>query len=416
MVILQAIMAFIVMERHWDNVTRALAKTVAREIAFVAALYEASPKTPNATEHLLRTANQTLDVIFSLERPADLPAPKSKPLFSLVDSKLTKYLEQRIDLPISVDTRSSPGYIDVRIELEKDLVLRMLAKVERAAASSTPIFLTWLVGSSLVLIAVAILFLRKQIKPIQELASAAHGFGTGREVNNFRPRGAREVKEAATAFINMKERIEKHVEQRTAMLAGVSHDIGTVLTRLKLQLVLLERNPKLRSFKKDVDEMQRMLEGYMAFARGDDGEKSTMTDVAAILRDVTRHAKRTGQSMSLRAPHELVVPVKPDAFKRCVSNLVTNAVRYSGKVKVAAKQSDHQLLITIDDSGPGIPPDRREDVFKPFYRLDHARNQNETGTGLGLSIARDIARAHGGDVRLSDSPAGGLRAEIRIPV
>jgi two-component system osmolarity sensor histidine kinase EnvZ len=214
----------------------------------------------------------------------------------------------------------------------------------------------------------------------------------------------------------MKERIEKHVEQRTAMLAGVSHDIRTILTRFKLELAMLDKHPKLRSLQNDVDEMQRMLEGYIAFVRGDDGEKSTTTDLAAMLREVAQDTRRSGLPVSLDVPSPLMVPVKPQAFKRCIANLVINAVRYAGKVSVAVSQADHQLTVTVDDDGPGIPPDRREEVFKPFFRLDAARNLDESGTGLGLSIARDIARAHGGDVMLSDSPAGGLRAEIRIPV
>ncbi|MGH6875627.1 MAG: HAMP domain-containing protein, partial [Aestuariivirgaceae bacterium] len=259
MVILQAIMAFIIMERHWDNVTKTLARNLAREIAFVTALYEASPKTPEAIAALIATANETLDIDFSIEHPRDLPASPPKPLFSIVDTKLTKYLEQRISNPIAVDTAGRAGQIDVRIKLEDDLVLRLLAQKQRAYASNTSIFLTWLVGSSLVLLALAILFLRKQIRPIQDLSRAARSFGMGRSVSHFRPSGAREVKEAASAFIAMKERIEKHVEQRTAMLAGVSHDIRTILTRFKLELAMLDKHPKLRSLQHDVDEMQRML-------------------------------------------------------------------------------------------------------------------------------------------------------------
>ena len=214
----------------------------------------------------------------------------------------------------------------------------------------------------------------------------------------------------------MKERIEKHVEQRTAMLAGVSHDIRTILTRFKLELAMLDKHPKIGALQQDVDEMQRMLEGYIAFVRGDNGEKSTTTDLAALLREVANDAGRSGLPVALQVPPALMVAVKPQAFKRCIANLVTNALRYAGRVSLRASQADHQLTVTIDDDGPGIPPERREDVFKPFYRLDDARNLDESGTGLGLSIARDIARAHGGDVMLHESPAGGLRAEIRIPV
>jgi two-component system osmolarity sensor histidine kinase EnvZ len=304
----------------------------------------------------------------------------------------------------------------VRIELDDDVVLRLLTKEERAGASSTPIFLTWLLGSSLVLIAVAIFFLRKQIRPIQDLAKAARGFGMGRPVQDFHPRGAREVKEAATAFLNMKERIEKHVEQRTAMLAGVSHDIRTILTRFKLEIAMLDEHPRLHALKQDVAEMQRMLEGYIAFVRGDNGESSTSTDVTAMLRSIADDCRRGGSGVDLDVPAGLVVPVKPDAFKRCVLNLVGNATRYARTVSLTATNSDHVLSITVDDDGPGVPSEAREDVFKPFFRLDDARNLDQSGTGLGLSIARDIARGHGGDVNLADSPLGGLRAEIRIPV
>jgi two-component system osmolarity sensor histidine kinase EnvZ len=304
----------------------------------------------------------------------------------------------------------------VRIDLGHDLVLRLLTREERAGASSTPIFLTWLVGSSLVLIGVAIFFLRKQIRPIQDLARAARGFGMGRAVHDFRPRGAREVKEAAAAFISMKERIEKHVEQRTAMLAGVSHDIRTILTRFRLEIALLDKHPRQESLKQDVDEMQRMLEAYIAFVRGDYGERSTSTNVASVLHSIAEDFRRSGHCIECDVPAELMVPVKPDAFKRCVLNLVSNASRYAKRVSLAAQNSNHLLSIIVDDDGPGVPAPLREDVFKPFYRLDDARNQDQSGTGLGLSIARDIARAHGGDVKLADSPLGGLRAAITIPV
>ncbi len=200
------------------------------------------------------------------------------------------------------------------------------------------------------------------------------------------------------------------------MLAGVSHDIRTILTRFKLEIAMLDRHPRLRALKRDVDEMQRMLEGYISFVRGDNGESSTSTDVSALLRGVAQDCRRGGSSIDLDVPASLVVPVKPDAFKRCVLNLVGNATRYAGAISVTAANADNILSIIVDDDGPGVPAEAREDVFKPFFRLDDARNLDQSGTGLGLSIARDIARAHGGDVRLADSPLGGLRAEIRIPV
>jgi two-component system osmolarity sensor histidine kinase EnvZ len=267
-----------------------------------------------------------------------------------------------------------------------------------------------------VLLIVAIIFLRNQIKPILRLADAADSFGKGREVPNFRPRGAREVRRAAAAFIEMKTRIERAMEQRTAMLAGVSHDLRTVLTRFKLELALINDSPEVDAMKKDVDEMARMLEAYLAFARGDSGETSAPTDMAEFLEELRLDAERHGHQTSVVFHGPPIVTVRPAAFKRCLSNLVSNAARFAPSIAISGHRDHRYLTVTVDDDGPGIPPSMREDVFKPFLRLDDARNQDEGGTGLGLAIARDIARSHGGDITLGDSPLGGLRATVRVPV
>ena len=238
----------------------------------------------------------------------------------------------------------------------------------------------------------------------------------GREVKNFEPRGAAEVRDAAEAFLNMKRRIERHVEQRTAMLAGVSHDLRTILTRFKLELALLEQSPQQVALGEDVEEMERMLEGYIAFVRGDGGETAEAQDIEAILKSLVGVMKRTGLRLKLNCPPQLSAPVKPNAFRRCISNLVSNASRFSNKVELDASVEGRYLLVTVDDDGPGIAAEKREDVFRPFVRLDHGRNQDEGNTGLGLAIARDIAQTHGGDITLADSPLGGLRAQVRIPV
>ena len=273
-----------------------------------------------------------------------------------------------------------------------------------------------MVGTSTVLLTVAIIFLRNQIKPILRLADAAEGFGKGRDVPNFRPRGAREVRRAANAFIEMKTRVERAMEQRTAMLAGVSHDLRTILTRFKLELALIEDNPEIDPMKKDVDEMARMLEAYLAFARGDLGESAAPTDMAEFLEELRLDAERHGHKTSVVFHGTPIVTVRPAAFKRCLGNLVSNAARYAPSISITGHRDHRYLTVTVDDDGPGIPIDLREDVFKPFLRLDDARNQDEGGTGLGLAIARDIARSHGGDIMLGDSPMGGLRATVRIPV
>jgi two-component system osmolarity sensor histidine kinase EnvZ len=273
-----------------------------------------------------------------------------------------------------------------------------------------------MVGTSLVLLAVAILFLRNQIKPIQRLADAAESFGKGREVPNFRPRGATEVRRAAHAFIEMKSRVERAIEQRTTMLAGVSHDLRTVLTRFKLELALLQDSGEAEAMNKDVDEMSRMLEAYLAFARGDAGEQSASTDMAALLEQLKADAERDGRNVTVAFRGTPIVTVRPNAFKRCLANLVSNAARYGKSISITGQRDHRWLIVTVDDDGPGIPSGMREDVFKPFLRLDDARNQDEGGTGLGLAIARDIARSHGGDITLGESPLGGLRATVRVPV
>jgi two-component system osmolarity sensor histidine kinase EnvZ len=235
-------------------------------------------------------------------------------------------------------------------------------------------------------------------------------------VPNFRPRGAREVRRAALAFIEMKSRVERAIEQRTTMLAGVSHDLRTVLTRFKLELALIGDTPEVEAMRKDVDEMARMLEAYLAFARGDGGEHAEPTDMAAFLDELRADAERHGHKASAAFDGHPVVTVRPNAFKRCLANLVSNAARYASSIAITGRRDNRWLIVTIDDDGPGIPAHMRDDVFKPFLRLDDARNQDEGGTGLGLAIARDIARSHGGDISLGDSPLGGLRATVRVPV
>jgi len=246
------------------------------------------------------------------------------------------------------------------------------------------------------------------------LAEAAESFGKGRDVD-YKPRGASEVRRAGIAFLEMKRRIERAIDQRTAMLNGVSHDLRTVLTRFKLSLELLDESPEVDDLKRDVDEMTRMLEAYLAFARGDTGESAVPTDMRGLLEELKSNAEREGHNTQLTIAGDPMVKVRPDAFRRLVQNLVSNAARYGDRIEINAVHDERYLTITIDDDGPGIPADKRADVFRPFHRLDEARNQDHGGTGLGLSIVRDIARAHGGDVTLDGSPLGGLRAIIRLP-
>jgi two-component system osmolarity sensor histidine kinase EnvZ len=414
MVILQSVVAFVFMERHWSLVTQNLSAAVVQDIA---ALIEINKNYAQDAEHtqVRKIAQERLGLVVDFLPISEMPPPGTKPFFSLLDQALSVELRKQIGRPFWIDTVGRSSLVEIRIQLDS-AIMRVIAKRSAAYASNSEIFLLWMVGTSLVLILIAILFLRNQIRPILSLADAAESFGKGREAPNFRPRGAREVRRAAQAFIEMKARIERSIEQRTTMLAGVSHDLRTILTRFKLELALIEDSPEVDGMKKDIDEMARMLEAYLAFARGDLGEQSAPTDMADFLEELRDDAERQGHKASVAFHGRPVVTVRPAAFKRCLANLTSNAARFAKSIAITGHRDHRWLTVTIDDDGPGIPPAMREEVFKPFLRLDDARNQDEGGTGLGLAIARDIARSHGGDILLGDSPLGGLRATVKVPV
>ncbi|MBQ8104313.1 MAG: two-component sensor histidine kinase [Afipia sp.] len=414
MVILQSVVAFVFMERHWNTVTRRLSAAVVQDISALIDVYRTYPQDKDRTQ-IKRIAQQRLGLVVDFLPVNDMPAPGPKPFFSLLDQTLSVQLSRQIARPFWIDTVGRSSLVEIRIKLD-DTVMRIFAQRSAAYASNSEIFIFWMLGTSSILLIVAVLFLRNQIKPILRLADAAESFGKGREVPDFRPRGAREVRRAAYAFLEMKSRVERSIEQRTAMLAGVSHDLRTILTRFKLEMALIGDSPEVEGMRKDVDEMSGMLEAYLSFARGDSGEQARPTDMEQALEELRSDAERHGHAATVVFHGMPVVIVKPAAFKRCVANLVSNAGRHANAIAITGHRDHRYLTVTVDDDGPGIPPEMREEVFKPFLRLDDARNQDEGGTGLGLAIARDLARSHGGDITLGDSPMGGLRATVRVPV
>lgn len=416
-VLLQSVLVFVFMERHWEYVTRRLSNATVQDISMLVAMYERYPH-PAGYEKLTDIAREQLSLVAQIVPDAVLPPPRERPFFGFLDRTLTKTLRQKIAKPFWIDTVGSSNFVDIRIQLE-GAVLKVLARRSQTYASNTHIFMIWMVTTSVILLTVAILFLRNQIRPILALADAANLFGRGQSVpKDFRIRGAREVRQAAAAFLEMRDRIERHVEQRTTMLAGVSHDLRTVLTRFRLQLAMLGNTPEVAALVSDVDEMQQMLEDYLAFSKGGTGEEPTETDIFEMLNDIhASYADSDEHSVILNAPnHHFFATVRRNAFKRAVMNLVSNAVRYGKRILITAVMSKRNLVITVEDDGPGIPAELREVVFKPFYSLDKSRNQNVKSTGLGLAITRDIIRAHGGEVHLGESRLGGLKATIRVPL
>jgi two-component system osmolarity sensor histidine kinase EnvZ len=414
-VLLESVVAFAFMERHWNQVTRRLSEATARDMAAIVSIYESSEDGTRLAELAQSKFGFTLEIL----PPGNLPTAQPKPFFDLLDRALSDELRTFVNRPFWIDTVGQSRSVEVRVRLDR-AILRFTAQRGQTYASNSHIFLIWMVGTSVVLLTVAIAFLRNQIRPILRLAEAADAFGKGRPVpQDFRPRGAREVRQAASAFLEMRDRIRHHVEQRTSMLAGVSHDLRTVLTRFKLELALLGDGREIAALRNDVNEMQHMLEDYLAFAKGDGGEEARPTDIGELLAEVQEETEHVGAPIEVRMRHPrraLVLPLKRQAFKRAVTNLVTNAARFGDNVVIRAAAEEDWLRIEVDDDGPGVPPTERDNVFRPFYRLDHARNQDAGNSGLGLAIARDIARSHGGDIALGVSSMGGLRATMRVPL
>jgi len=416
MVLLQTAVTFEFMQHHWELVTRRLSEAVARDVGALTDLYQKLP--PGEDDALLASlASERFRMDATLLPAGPLPPvmPRSfygalDPLTRILPSEIRKQVHQ----PFWLDTVGRSGLMEIRVDLGSR-VLRLVTRRALAYEANAHIFVLWMLGAMVVLLTVAIIFLRNQIRPILRLARAAEDFGKGRDLD-FSPHGAREVRQAGHAFIEMKRRIERATEQRTAMLNGVSHDLRTMLTRFKLSLALLDNSADSELLQKDVDEMGQMLEGYLAFARGDAGESIARINIGSILDDLKADSERHGSELGVETRGDLDIRVRPIAMKRCVGNLVANAHRHADRVRVSATREAQFVSIVVDDDGSGIAPAHREDVFRPFYRLDEARNQDEGGTGLGLAIARDIARSHGGDITLSDSPMGGLRAAVRIPV
>ncbi|WP_417710134.1 ATP-binding protein [Roseibium aggregatum] len=412
-VILQSVLVFVFMERHYQLVSRRMSEAVVREIAAVVYVLENYPQDPDYA-NIEELASRALGMSMTVTPLEPLPPPTPKPFFDVIDQELSQAIGQRIGKPFWIDTVGRSRFVEIRIQL-KDSILRVFTRRSQTYASNSHIFLVWMFSTSLVLVIIALLFLRNQIRPIIRLANAAEAFGRGRPVENFRASGAREVRRASLAFIDMRRRIERQIEQRTTMLAGVSHDLRTILTRLRLQLAFLGGTPESEAMRKDVDEMSHMLEDYLAFASGYGDEDIQKTDISLLLEELEEEAEISGHDVKTRFEGPSDVEIRRLSMKRSLSNLVTNGCKYGNRVEVLGRIENGWLTITVDDDGPGIPEDQREIAFRAFHRLDLARNMDETGSGLGLAIARDIARAHGGDLYLEDSPMGGLRARLRIP-
>jgi two-component system osmolarity sensor histidine kinase EnvZ len=415
LILLQLVSAFVFYESHWSKVSLRLARSVVGDIAAVIDLLGQN-NTPEGRDAVLDLASTHFALEARLLKGKVLTnSDNENTEMNSEESVLLQLLKEAIRKPIKIENSKIDRHVVISIQLSEG-ALEVVSNRKRIFSSTTYVFVIWMVGTAMILFGVATAFMRNQVRPIRRLALAADDFGKGRDNPFFKPEGASEVRQAALAFLSMRDRIQRQINQRTDMLSGVSHDLRTPLTRMKLELEMKFDENSIHDLKKDITEMEHMLAAYLAFARGEGDEIPSLTDLSALLSDVVTTARRNGAAIDLHTESIIQVALKPRTFKRCLANLVENAGRYADCVSIKVGQRGQIVEIIIDDDGPGIPEESRGDAFKPFYRLENSRNPETGGVGLGLSIARDIARGHGGDIILSESPAGGLRAKLTLPL
>ena len=415
---IQIVTAIVVLARHVDGVTQQMAYSVGSELNYAIALIEGEDD-PARRERHIETVSDLLDLTLFLDETAFTPGMQLK-FLDFSGRAAFDALSRALERPIHLDTTALDKVMLVKVRTEVGVLTAFLPS-RRMVAENPHLLVSWSIFAAVLLVTISILFLRNQIRPIRELARVSEAFGKGR-VEPFRPRGADEVRKAGGAFLAMRTRIERQIEQRTSMLSGVSHDLRTPLTRLRLGLSLAEPGVETDAMIRDVEEMERMLDGFLSFARGEGMEETRATDPADIARTMVENLRRDGIRVTLRVdndtPDEPRVDLRPVAVSRALQNLLGNASRYGERVRLTLRLTRLSLEYVVEDDGPGIPEEDRERALRPFSRLDPARNLTEASgsVGLGLSIAADVARSHGGSLRLDRSTdLGGLQASLRIP-
>lgn len=422
-ILIQLFVTFIFFDRHWSKMTSRLAYAVSGEIVVISDLIE-NAKDEEEIKRVLDLYEDYLNMLIRYKAGDTLSEETEKLVHRdslgwgrMLKNSLEHEMRDQLGKPYIIYVDFQEKWVEIRVKLEGG-VLSISLPQRRLFSSSSYIFLLWVFSVSLVLLVIAILFMRGQIRPIRRLAISAERFGKGLYDSDLKVEGAREVRQAGQAFLDMKTRIKRQMEQRTEMLAGVSHDLRTPLTRLKLQLAMLGDSPDIDAMKLDVSDMEKMIEGYLNFVRGQDQEDVEDIDLMALLDEVVMSSRRQGHEVEYKKSNEsLPMKVKSMAIKRSLSNLISNAAKYAGQIWVSVSISDdRRVKIIIEDNGPGIPEDKYEHVFRPFYRIDSSRNLQTGGVGLGLPIAMDIIHAHGGEIWLDKSTKGGLQVTIELPV
>ncbi|GGB78317.1 sensor histidine kinase [Henriciella pelagia] len=409
MILLLSAVTYIFYDSHWRHTSRKLSQTISSEIQF---MVELRRQYPDQFDALRDEASRSMQLDATVLENSRIPTEQKRLFFSALDDIFSRELDVSLDQPFWFDISGYGEKVEIQVQDGPD-VIRFMAERDRTFSTTGHIFIVWVIGASGILIALALGFLRNQVRSILKLTEAAKAYGRGRDADNYRPSGATEIRDAARAVMDMRTRLTTFAEQRTTMLAGISHDLRTPLTRLKLQLAMMEETDDIRAAREDLRQMGAMLDEYLAFASGVEGEAPTEMRFDTLVADTV--AALGGQA-TIRKADAVSIIAREGLIRRAVTNLISNAQGFGDRVEIDIIEGPHMAELVIDDDGPGIPPDEREEAFRPFHRLDASRNQNVPGTGLGLSIARDTARQHGGDIRLEDSPLGGLRVRLRLPI
>ena len=413
LIILQLVSATIFYETHWAKVSRKLAYGLVGDIATLVELLRLD-NTDRSLKSIQALASQNMGLSVRLKKNQILSKVAEAEQNWNIEDSFVKVLRSSLQRPFNIKESTIEKHILVNIQLSEGVLQVEFAR-KRLFSSTTYVFVLWMVGTSMILFGLATIFMRNQVKPIRRLAIAAEDFGKGRDTPNFKPEGAIEVRQASSAFISMRDRIKRQVSRRTEMLAGVSHDLRTPITRMKLQLELLKENKNTGELVRDLSEMEHMLEGYLAFARGEGEELPKEVNVVKLVKQVIGDVKKNGANIVLSSEKRVLISLRPNLFRRCIANLIENADRYASAVSVELTVEVGFVKILIDDNGPGISEELRDQVFRPFFRLDDSRNLDTGGVGLGLAIARDAIISHGGEIELQDSPTGGLRVMLKLP-
>jgi two-component system osmolarity sensor histidine kinase EnvZ len=411
--LMQSVVTYVFFNRHWEEVTSSLAKNTASDLGLLVLEWEEATS-PQERARLIGIANRELDIEMGFFSGGTIPDEDQRSIFDALNRTLNRELDWSLDVPYWYDTRGFDDEVEIRVQLD-DGYLRFRVDRERVVARNGHLFIAWLIGVTILLGYIALIFLRNQVRSITRLAAAADAFGRGQDVRGFKPSGAREVRLAGQAFLAMQSRIKRFLEQRTEMLAGVSHDLKTPLTRLRLSLALQPQNDDVRAMAADVAEMEQLLNAYLTFARGDALALPEPVELNQFLTEIAEASARSGRPIEVTVADNISFSAQAGNLRRAMSNLVDNAAKYGERVRLTGEVTREKIRLIVDDDGPGIAPEDRGEAMRAFSRLDHARNSNAPGSGLGLAIVRDVARAHGGSLELTEAPLGGLRAIVEIP-